>query len=100
MKAMVGGDKYAFVGSLNLDSRALRLDTESGLIIESEEYAQRLRGILEPMVSPQQAWLVENARLGYVWTSKTGSTRRQPARSSFQRVADSVFWFLPLRGHL
>ncbi|TVR62305.1 MAG: hypothetical protein EA426_01875, partial [Spirochaetaceae bacterium] len=100
MKAMVGGDKYAFVGSLNLDSRALRLDTESGLIIESEEYAQRLRGILEPMVSPQQAWLVENARLGYVWTSKTGSIRFQPARSWFQRVADSVYWLLPLRGHL
>ncbi len=100
MKAMVGGDNYAFVGSLNLDSRALRLDTESGLIIESEEYAQRLRRILEPMLSPQQAWLVENSRLGYVWTSEIGSSRRQPARSWFQRLADAVYWFLPLRDHL
>jgi len=97
MKAMVGGDSYAFVGSLNLDSRALRLDTESGLFIESEEYSERLRGVLEPMLSPQQAWLVENSRLGYIWTSEIGSSRRQPARSWFQRLADAVYWFLPLR---
>ncbi len=100
MKAMVGGENYAFVGSLNLDSRALRLDTENGLFIESEEYSQRLRGILEPMLSPQQAWLVEHSRLGYVWTSEVGSSRRQPARSWFQRLADAVYWFLPLRDHL
>ena len=100
MKAVLAAGSGAFVGSFNLDPRALRINTENALIVESKQFAEQLANLLDPMLSPGQSWLVRRTNPGFVWQSADGEVGRQPARSLIQRFADALFRLLPLRGQL
>ena len=100
-KAVIADRSRCFVGSLNLDPRALRINTENGLYIDSPEFCELLAERFERMMQPENAWRVyldEKGRLR--WTSTAGTVTRQPARSFGQRVADFFFRLLPLEGQL
>ena len=68
-KAFTIDRRRAFVGSLNVDPRSLEINTEMGLIIESEELATRMAEAIE-LALPEQAWRVELDPKGKLqWTS-------------------------------
>ncbi|MCC6657647.1 MAG: phospholipase D family protein [Rhodocyclaceae bacterium] len=55
-KVVVHDRKLVWVGSANFDPRSRRLNTEAGLLIESEELAERLLSSIEWDFSPRHSW--------------------------------------------
>lgn len=101
IKAVVGDRKRCFIGSLNIDPRAIELNTENGLYIESEELAEELAAQIDIMMSPENAWRVYLNEDNYlVWESSSGTVYSQPARSFGQRIADFFFRLLPIESQL
>jgi putative cardiolipin synthase len=101
VKAMVADRKRCFVGSLNLDPRALELNTENGLYIESHGMCAELADQFETLMHPDNSWRVylnEDDQLR--WESSIGTVSMQPARSFGQRISDFFFRLLPLEGQL
>ncbi len=101
IKALVGDRKRCFVGSLNLDPRALKINTENGLYIDSPGLSKQLAEHFDTLMTPENAWRVfldEKNKL--CWESSSGKVSRQPARSFGQRIADFFFRLLPIEGQL
>jgi len=100
-KAIVVDRKMCFVGSLNLDPRAIEINTENGLYIESEPFCGELSLQAEWMMSPGNAWRVyldEKDRIR--WISTKGIRTSQPARSTWQRVQDFFYRWIPVEGQI
>lgn len=101
IKAAVGDRRRCFIGSLNLDPRAIEINTENGLYIESAGLCTELAEQFDTLMSPENAWQVtvgEENRLR--WESDTGTVTTQPARSFGQRIADFFFRLLPIESQL
>ncbi|HBH27364.1 MAG TPA: phospholipase, partial [Desulfofustis sp.] len=80
-KVFVVDRRVCFIGSLNFDPRALVINTENGLLIESSELAEQLTEKLEILLLPENSWQVamdENG--GLQWISADKTVTRQPAR--------------------
>ena len=101
IKAIVGDRKRCFVGSLNLDPRALAINTENGLYIESAGLCAEMAEQFDGLMMPENAWRVtvdEENRLR--WESSSGTVSVQPARSFGQRIADFFFRLIPIESQL
>lgn len=101
IKAVVGDRKRCFIGSLNIDPRAIEINTENGLYIESSDLARELATQFDIMMAPENAWRVylnEDNQLR--WESSSGTVSSQPARSFGQRIADFFFRLLPIESQL
>ena len=93
--------KRVFLGSVNLDPRSKFINTETGLLIESAEFAGDTAANIEALMTPDNAWRVGLDRDGRLtWTSTAGKTHRQPARSRGQRFADRAFQILPIKRYI
>jgi len=57
-KAFVFDRRTVFVGSLNLDPRSLRLNTEMGLIVESPELARQVAALFNDAVQPKNSYRI------------------------------------------
>lgn len=102
VKALVGDRQRCFLGSLNLDPRALEINTENGLYIESPALAKELAAKFERLMLPENAWQVhleEEAQTLYS-TSSEGTVQSQPARHFFQRVSNLLFRLLPIESQV
>jgi len=55
-KSMVIDDKLIFIGTFNLDPRSANLNTEVGVVIESEELAHQLTRSIERDILPDNSW--------------------------------------------
>ena len=100
-KAIVVDRKSCFVGSLNLDPRAIEINTENGLYIESRQFCGELSGQAERMMAPPNAWRVyldDQDRIR--WISTKGIRKSQPARSTWQRVQDFFYRWIPVEGQI
>jgi len=110
-KAAVFDRRRAYVGSLNLDARSIRWNTEIGVFVDSEAVARSLVRSLEEAFSPERSWRVElegdpagPRRLQ--WLGPPGPRGeaerhdRAPATSWGRRVACALLGRLPLRGLL
>ena len=100
-KALVIDDDKVFVGSANLDPRSLRINTEMGFLIISEDFNERTRAAIEGDFSVDNAWRLElddDDRI--TWVSKDETLRSQPDTSFMQRLEDWFFSHLPLEGEL
>jgi putative cardiolipin synthase len=101
VKTLVGDRQRCFIGSLNLDPRAMAINTENGLLIESRGLAEELGGQIDAMSSSENAWSVTRDPGGRLrWTSSTGTQSVQPARGFGQRIADFFYQFLPIESQL
>jgi putative cardiolipin synthase len=101
IKSLVGDRDRCFVGSLNLDPRALVLNTENGIYIESAELCGDLDDQFDELKLPDNSWRVSiNDDNGLEWQSSTGTVRIQPARSFGQRISDFFFRLLPIESQL
>jgi putative cardiolipin synthase len=101
VKAIVGDRKRCYIGSLNVDPRAIEINTENGLYIESSALAEEMARQFDIMMAPENAWRVylnEDNKLR--WESSSGTVSRQPARSFGQRIADFFFRLLPIESQL
>ena len=101
VKAMAGDRERCFIGSLNLDPRALVINTENGLYIDSPALCGALSEDFDDLMSPENAWRVDVDENGQLrWTSVEGVVHRQPARGTGQRVADFFYRLLPVESQL
>jgi len=55
-KVIVYDRRFIWIGSANTDPRSRRLNTEAGLLIESDDLSERLLKGLERDFSPRQSW--------------------------------------------
>jgi|HubBroStandDraft_1064217.scaffolds.fasta_scaffold00099_17 putative cardiolipin synthase len=108
-KLFVFDRERLFVGSMNLDQRSRHLNTEIGLIIDSPVLAQQTAMRFEAMVQPANAYALEwrNAGSGrpqLIWDTQENGTAieytREPARSEWQRLEQTVLSWLPIAGEL
>ena len=100
-KTMSADDERCFIGSLNLDPRAVEINTENGAYIESPGLCSRLGGYLRTLMQPDNAWRVfldDGGELA--WESSEGTVNRQPARGALQRISDGFFGILPIEDQL
>ena len=96
-KTSVTDGQLCFVGSLNLDPRAVIINTENGLVFESESFCGEVEQLAELYIQPENSWQVSLDDKGELqWTSYEGTVSQQPARSAGQRMADFFFSILPI----
>lgn len=101
LKALVIDRRRCFIGSLNLDPRAMVINTESGLLIDSPHLAGQLAVVLEDLAKPENSWQLSlDSSNNLLWTSATGTRTSPPARGAKQRVADFLARMLPVEGQL
>jgi putative cardiolipin synthase len=100
-KTFVFDRRAVFIGSLNLDPRSIRLNTEIGLVCESAPLAEELAGTLEQKID-MIAWRLErivdasgNTRIVWNETGAEGVRQRteEPEVSAWRRFS---VWFLSL----
>ncbi len=95
-KAAVVDRKLVYIGSLNLDPRSIKLNTEMGMIVSSPELAAEVAAIAERDMSPANSWRVGLDERGELfWESDAGTVTRQPAQSAWQRFQAWFFKILP-----
>ena len=100
-KALVIDNDKVFIGSANLDPRSLRINTEMGLLIESEALNAEVRRAVTPDFSQSNAWQLELDERGEVtWVSHDITLTEQPAASTMQRIEDWFFSHLPIEDEL
>lgn len=98
VKAGVGDRKRCFIGSLNLDPRAIDLNTENGLIIDSPGLAGELADFIDTLMDDQSAWSVTKSEKGSLqWKSRGETLTRQPAPDQKSRVMDFFWGLMPIR---
>jgi putative cardiolipin synthase len=96
-KALVFDHDKVFIGSANLDPRSLRINTEMGLLVESEALNARVRTAFEPDFAEANAWHLKIGERGQVvWVSEGVVLTSQPADSYMQRIEDWFLAHLPL----
>jgi putative cardiolipin synthase len=90
-----------FLGSVNLDPRSKKINTEIGALIDNPSLAGLAADAIERLMTPQNAWSVEIGPDDQLqWRSDRGTLRRQPARNSGQRLADTAFGLMPIRPYI
>ncbi len=55
-KSLVIDGKTVFIGTFNLDPRSANLNTEVGMLVESEELARQLTASIEQDIAPANSW--------------------------------------------
>lgn len=100
-KAAVIDRKHVFLGSLNMDPRAVEINTENVIWIESPALAEEMHDVTDRMLQPQNSWKLYLNDMGALrWRSGEKIRIRQPARSGGQRVMDFFYRSLPIEGQL
>jgi putative cardiolipin synthase len=98
-----------FIGSMNLDQRSRRLNTEVGLIIDSAELAQETVKRFEAMTLPENSYSVtlppggQNSSHLEWRTVENGAPveyKTEPARHAWQRAEVKLLSWLPLESEL
>ena len=101
-KTFVVDRERVFIGSLNLDPRSARLNTEMGVVIESVPLATAMHTSLEETV-PQYAYAVtldKHQRLQWQDPESGSLSRKEPQAGFWKRVAAKLLSFLPIEGLL
>lgn len=100
-KAAVGDRARCFIGTLNLDPRAMELNTENGILIESPGLAAELADHLETLMASENSWSLtmeprQGLRDGLRWSSRGLTLHRQPAPDGKSRILDFLLGLLPI----
>jgi len=95
-----------FVGSMNLDQRSVRLNTEMGLIIESGGIAEEVASRFNRLTQPENAYQVMLApgstadKPKLLWKTRENGAdveyTKEPARSGWQRFKVRLLALLPI----
>lgn len=100
-KLMLVDREKVFIGSANFDPRSLRLNTETGLLIHSEELAQQVYDAIAVDFLPRNSWHLRIEESGQVrWISDDQELDHQPAQSFMQNLEDWFFSHLPIEDEM
>lgn len=100
-KGLIIDRDKVFIGSANLDPRSLRINTEMGFLIISEEFNQTVREAVDVDFGAENAWRLELQDNGAVhWVAGETRLTSQPAMSYMQRIEDWMFSLMPLEDEL
>jgi cardiolipin synthase C len=109
-KLYVFDRKKMLIGSMNLDQRSQRINTEIGLIIGSADLAQQTALRFESMVKPENCYALSLNPVGapdksrLTWrTEESGRVVeyvQEPGRSGWQRLQAKMLALLPLEREL
>ena len=100
-KTIVTDRRLCFIGSLNFDPRAIVINSENGLLIESVELASELTDFIEYLTAPENAYEVTiNEKNRLQWTSSDRTLEAQPARGGMQGFVDLFGGLLPIESQL
>lgn len=81
IRAILGDSDGCTVGSLDLDPRAMVVNAESALYVNSAKFCDQLAEDLDVLMHPDDAWRVEIDENGLLsWTSSAGTVTREPGR--------------------
>ncbi len=94
-KTLVVDGRWLFVGSMNVDERSLRFNTELGFLIDSPELAGRLTTALDAGL-PRFAWAVEACGDSLAWREDDRLIQPEPGTNALQRLALRLLGWLPL----
>ncbi len=95
-KAFVVDARQVFIGSMNFDPRSAAINTEMGILIDSEALGADVLQLAERDMGAANAWRVGLDPDGeLIWTNDLETARRQPARNAWQRFMDGFFRILP-----
>jgi len=98
-KLMVIDQRYIFVGSLNLDPRAININAEMGLMIDSAEMAQEFMADLENGVEARTYKLRLDERNKLVWETviddEPVTETKEPLTSGWRRFLSGFYRVLP-----
>ena len=104
-KLLVFDRKKLYAGSMNFDQRSRRINTETGLIIDSAELAAQTAARFEAMTQPASAYAVtlqspDSKKSPLIWrTEENGKPvqyTKEPSRSAWRRLEFDFFSVLPL----
>lgn len=107
-KAYLADRHLLFVGSLNLDPRSIKLNTEMGVVMDSPALSQRLADNMDKTL-PDVAYKVElrkdaNGSEQLTWTTRekdrTVTYDSEPGMSFFQHLGIGVLRLLPVEDEL
>lgn len=105
-KTFVIDSSRGFVGSINLDSRSLILNTEIGVMIENDEINEQLHQLFKEWTAPKKAWrlqLDESGQLTWHGEDEDGNElveRKDPDSTTWQRFLTWVLSKLPVESQI
>ncbi|MEP4079700.1 phospholipase D family protein [Haloferula sp.] len=101
LKAVVGDRNRCFIGSLNLDPRAVDINTESGMLIESPALAGELGELIETLSNDQNSWRVTRDEKGRLQWQSRGEVRHRPPPAKWaHRLLGWIAGWLPIEGQI
>jgi putative cardiolipin synthase len=103
-KVMVLDRERVFVGSMNLDPRSHRLNTEDGIMVHSPLLSRQVAEKLDVEFQPANCWQLSLKDGQIVWSTsrggKTETTTDEPDASWWKQVKCQFFKLLPIEDEL
>jgi len=100
-KSIIYDDDSVYVGTLNLDPRSEYLNTEIGIFVKKPELTTQVHRAFLQDLDEGKYWQVKyNEKGKLIWQCKDEIITVQPARSLWQRLANTIFSLLPIQRHL
>ena len=100
-KVIVLDRRKCFIGSLNFDPRALVINSENGMLIDSPELSSMLADFLEEVMKPQNAYRLFLTKENKIeWRADDKILTGQPSRGLIQSLGDFFGAFLPIEDQL
>ena len=100
MKTVTGERRRCFIGSLNFDPRAARINTESGLLIDSPELTGEVHDILEEILEEACWELVLDEQGRITWHANGVSRGTEPPAPFMKRLVARISGLLPVGSQL
>lgn len=100
-KVLVSDRRRCFIGSLNFDPRALVINSENGLLIDSPELSSELAEFLQEIMKPDNSYRLFRTDDNKIrWQAADKNLTGQPSRGLVQTLGDFFGAFLPIEGQL
>jgi putative cardiolipin synthase len=95
--------RVAFVGSMNVDPRSIALNTENGMVIESEEIATAIaRGLEQALPGSAYRLELDDGAINWIGSVAGDEVRvtTEPGATRWLRLQARLLALLPLEGQL
>lgn len=99
-KSAVFDDRIASIGSFNFNLRSTYLNTESILIIENQEVAERLASDIEQAMDEKNSWHLKLEEGQVRWYSGDKSWEDEPETGRWERFQSGFLQLLPIEKYL
>ena len=104
-KAFVVDRRLSMIGSYNMDPRSRIWNSEIGLLIDSEEFAEKVLEIMEKDLEPVNSYRVTlNQKGKLLWTAEgpegPETWHKEPGSSAWQRFKVRFMGWIPMEKEL